>query len=478
MRGRREPTVSTGRIVRHGWNGVWFSVTGRNPTSRQRLASLVTGKRVPAIECGTRSTRKANRRTVSTGKFGAKRFQSAYCSRHLAVTVVVAASLWIQVRSAPAFRETAVIPSLLRADPHIAHFETFLRKDLDGTHSLLLVLGSQRPSLQWLRWSPGDTIGLFLIKNSDPDLVWDLAIASSNDDFHLEVECVSSNSVVWSRTIGDYGMPSDSIKTYFDISSKKVLRRFEFSPIGARRILAIDGNLYFSLFTSTIPSARWAEAPFARLVRDEPVLVTRSETRELLSLFAEASNTDIQRYHHELQALPQSSLMDFARARTDIAQSTRGSAQVELNEEIGPSQLVGDRLWFGKTFYDGEGLSGVGGFGYFDPQEQSFVEFSPPEIWQWSASALLVEDGVVWIGRFRRPEGASYSGGLLRYDLKEGEVSEFDVGEIIRQIKRWGGKLYIASDGGIYVMDELGRIDRYVFEPALGGETTAFHCEQ
>ena len=464
--------------MRHESIGVWFAVTGRYLASRQRLANLVTGKRVPAIECGTRSIRKANRSTVSTGKSGAKRLQSSYWSRHLAVTVVVAGSLWIQVWSAPAFRETAVIPSLLRADPHIVHFETFLRKDLDGTHSLLLVLGSQRPSPQWLRWSPGDTIGLFLIDNSDPDIVWDLAIASSDDDFHLEVECVSPNSVVWSRTIGDYGTPRNSIKTYFDISSKKVPRRFEFSPLGVRRILSTDGNLYFSLYTPTIPSARWAEAPFARLVGDEPVLVTRSETRDLLSVFAEASITDIERYHPELRALPQSTLKEFARARTDMAQSTRGSAQVELNEEIGPSQLVGDRLWFGKTFYDGEGFSGVGGFGYFDPQEQSFVEFSPPEIWHWSASALLVEDGVVWIGRFRRPEGASYSGGLLRYDLKERKVSEFAVGEIIRQIKRWGGNLYIASDGGLYVMDELGRIDRYVFEPALRGETAAFRCEQ
>ena len=79
---------------------------------------------------------------------------------------------------------------------------------------------------------------------------------------------------------------------------------------------------------------------------------------------------------------------------------------------------------------------------------------------------------------FDAHEGAEYSGGLLWYDLEEGEVSEFAVGEIIRQIKRWEGKLYMASDGGLFVRDELGRIDRYVFEPSLGGETAAFRCEQ
>ena len=283
MGGCHGPTVLTGHIVRHGSNGVWFSVTRRNPTSRQRLVSPVTDKGVLAIGRGTRPTPEANRSAVSTGKLGARRFHLSCWSGHLAVTMVVVSSLWGQVRSAPVFRETAVIPSLLRADPHIAHFRTFLHKDLDGTHSLLLVLGSQRPSLQWLRWAPGDTIGLFLSKNSDPDLVWDLAIASSDDDIALEVECVSSSSVVWSRRIGDYGTPSNSIKTYFDISSRRVLRQFEFTPLGTRRILSIDGDLYFSLYISTIPSARWAEAGFAQLVGDEPVVVTRSETLDLLS---------------------------------------------------------------------------------------------------------------------------------------------------------------------------------------------------
>ena len=145
---------------------------------------------------------------------GAKRSQLLRWTEAIGATPVVVASLSPQVSSVPVFRETAVIPSFRRADPHIAHFETFLREDLDGTHSLLLVLGSWRPSQGSFRWSPGDTVGLFLIKNSDPDFVWELAIASSHDDFALEVECANFSSVVWSSTIGMYGTPSDSIKTY------------------------------------------------------------------------------------------------------------------------------------------------------------------------------------------------------------------------------------------------------------------------
>jgi len=415
---------------------------------------------------------------VLASNLGAKRFQLSRWTRPIAMTLVVVSSLWVQIRAAPAFREKAVIPSFLRVDPHITHFETFLRKDLDGTHSLLLVLGSRRPAGPWLRWGPGDTIGLFLTKTSDPDRVWEITVASSGRDFHLEVECADSSSVVWSRTIGDYGTPSDSIKTYFDLSSKQLLRRIEFAPLGVRQILSVDEDLYFLLYPSTLPSTHWTETPVARIIGDEPVVVTRSETKDLLALFPKASIPDVERYQGGLEAMPQSSPKEFARARPDWARRTRGSAMVELNEEIGPSQILGDRLWFGKTFYDGEGHSGVGGFGYFDPQKKHFIEFSPPEIWRWSASALLVEQDVVWIGRFRRPEGEEYSGGLLQYNLVSGEVSQFRVGSVIRQIKRWEGKLYIASDGGLYVMGEHGRIDRYVFEPSLGGETAAFRCDQ
>ena len=190
---------------------------------------------------------------MSKSLVGAKRSQLSRRKVPIAVALLLLGLPWLQVRSAPAFRETAVIPSFLRADPHVAHFKTVVRRDLDGTQSLLLVLGSRRPAPEWIRWGVGDTVGLFLVKNSDPDLVRELAIASSGGDFSLEVECANSSSVVWSRKIGDYGAPSDSIKTYFDISSKRVLRQFEFAPLGVRRILLLDEDLVFSLNSFELP---------------------------------------------------------------------------------------------------------------------------------------------------------------------------------------------------------------------------------
>ena len=43
-----------------------------------------------------------------------------------------------------------------------------------------------------------------------------------------------------------------------------------------------------------------------------------------------------------------------------------------FDERIGPWQLTEGTLWFGKTFYDGEGHTGVGGFGYFDAARKAY----------------------------------------------------------------------------------------------------------
>ena len=45
---------------------------------------------------------------------------------------------------------------------------------------------------------------------------------------------------------------------------------------------------------------------------------------------------------------------------------------------IGPYQIDGARIWFGKNFYDGEGDTGVGAFGYFDTSTRAYTLFSPP----------------------------------------------------------------------------------------------------
>ncbi len=362
-------------------------------------------------------------------------------------------------------------PYFQSVDPAIAHFRTLLRKGLDGTHSLVVVHGSVRqwPQDRWISLFRGDYVGVFLVRDAPPESTWNITLAQGEGDHALEIECVSRESIVFSRTDADYGFVRDWIKIYFDIRRKRLQRRFEFRPLGVGRMLSDGDALYASIDPLGLPPERGLAV---RVTPDGAVIAAAVDQQEVPPALWNSVIDDLDRYPSDLAPLPQSSLEDLAAARFGGVPTERA-----VNEEIGPTQIVGSRLWFGKTFYDGEGYSGVGGLGFFDPEERRYVLFSPPAIRNWSASSILVEDEAVWIGLYRRPEGAEYSGGLLRYDVELGEAEAFDVGDVIRQIERRGERRYLGTNGGLYVIDGDGAIARFVFVPSLEGETAAFPCE-
>jgi len=122
-----------------------------------------------------------------------------------------------------------------------------------------------------------------------------------------------------------------------------------------------------------------------------------------------------------------------------------------LEQNIGPFQLSGDRLWFGISFYDGEGYSGVGGLGSFDSKTNVFRIRRYPELVDWSTSALLVEGEEIWLGLVQKSEGRSGMGGLLRIIPEKGLRVKFNVPAIIGQIVRFNGMLYLGTSEGIYL---------------------------
>ena len=63
----------------------------------------------------------------------------------------------------------------------------------------------------------------------------------------------------------------------------------------------------------------------------------------------------------------------------------------------GPAFGPGDRFHLENSqtsFYDGEGMKGVGAFGYFDASTRHDTLFSPTDVAAWETSALLVEKDV------------------------------------------------------------------------------------
>ena len=78
----------------------------------------------------------------------------------------------------------------------------------------------------------------------------------------------------------------------------------------------------------------------------------------------------------------------------------------EIENEIGPYALAGAKLWFANSFYDSEGVSGVGAIGTFDFAARKYEMRYLPEIAPWSGSAMLLDGDDLWFGLMRRPEGA------------------------------------------------------------------------
>lgn len=171
----------------------------------------------------------------------------------------------------------------------------------------------------------------------------------------------------------------------------------------------------------------------------------------------------------KIHQLPQSDLNTWRLARRDeVDLRSIPPSQTDLNEEIGPHQLEEGRLWFGKTFYNGEGLTGIGGFGYFDEGMRSYRLYSPPEIHRWSVSSLLVEPDFIWLALCHRGEYGNNSGGLLRQDRKTEQVRLFSVSTIINMIVRHDDALYMGTVDGIVVLRD-DQIQSYFVDLATDG---------
>jgi len=160
----------------------------------------------------------------------------------------------------------------------------------------------------------------------------------------------------------------------------------------------------------------------------------------------------------KMYRLPQSELKTWQLARQDDIANGIPADQPLISEEIGPHQLEGDRLWFGKTFYNGEGRTGVGGFGYFDAATRSYHLYSPAEIHRWSVSAIRLEPDFIWLGLYHFGEYGGDPGDLfLRWDRKSEEVRRFNVSSFIGPMARHHDTLYLGASDGILVLrgDEI-----------------------
>ncbi|HTA46263.1 MAG TPA: hypothetical protein VK789_27650 [Bryobacteraceae bacterium] len=152
----------------------------------------------------------------------------------------------------------------------------------------------------------------------------------------------------------------------------------------------------------------------------------------------------------KLYALPQSTAQDYFRLRPDDLKRNAFTPEgYDRQEAIGPYQIEEGRIWFGKTFYDSEGMRGVGAFGYFDASARAYTLFSPPEVAACEVSAILVQPKWVWVALDHFIEDIStFPCGLVRWDKTTHQIKSYPLEFVVESIRAEGDSLRLKTRGG------------------------------
>jgi len=325
--------------------------------------------------------------------------------------------------------DTAIASAFRRQDTALRFSATLLRYSVSDELEAVVALGS--PS----------RLGLFLQNKSRLDLVYVLKIAPHRTESLVRVERAEPGFVVLSLR-GEKSARFANLKLVFDARSKRLLREVEYQPFGAGRVVARQGVPHLVTTDGRTDLLLAPSGGSFRIVSQGPAV-----PQDGPYLAAPPAN---------LPPLRQSSYEVFAGVRPERVRDGYRREGTEIREEIGPWQRFEGRIWFGKTFYDGEGTSGVGGFGYFDLATRRYTIYAPPKIVDWSVSAVLVTGEAVWLGLCRRGEWGGGSGSLLRWDRATHDVRRYSLGSTVGRMVLHEGRVYLGTGEGVGVVGEEG----------------------
>ena len=314
----------------------------------------------------------------------------------------------------------------------------------------------QAPRPCW--WSTKDRLGILLQERGDPNKVLPLAIEPGpNDDCSTRVERFTVQELVLSCT-GEKWATYDNQKFVYDVRSRKLVGHFSYAPFAAERLL---------------PGPRFVMKAGERRLGVE--IDSDSGEPQVIGNAAPGPAQESDAVFGRFRLLRQKSrygeeyptIMGDGNAYP-LAQTKPQPDPTDKNEQIGPHQVQGGLFWFGKTFFAEEGWTGTGGFGYFDPATASYHLYAPPEISNWSVSAILVEPDCVWLALYLRGEYGNYPGGLLRWDRNTQAVRRWEMPWIATGMVRSGDAICLSLTNGIAVLRGDRLVSYFVDRSAAG----------
>ncbi len=412
------------------------------------------------------------------------------------LAVAFFAVTWPKLTGAATGADGAVLNVIRQSDPALVNDKILYRKAVAPDLDLVIGIGNPAnwpldPASPAIWWGEKQKLGLFLQEKARPDRVYALALTAGFPDCGARIERATATDTVVS-CLGEKSYQGMSQKFAYDIRAKALVSHFAYQPFAMMRVLKVSGRIVFvgadlhqlvavefqpggSPEFRILPKAEaapwlgrvktaqdWIGPDLSQILYivpgdPRPVRFGPGET----FTFARGSISDNDGKDYPL---PQSTYDDFAKARHRRVTDNYIRANTTIAETIGPAQPEGDKLWFGKTFYDGEGNSGVGGFGYFYTSDRQYHLFTPPELADYSVSAIRVEPDAVWLGIFQSGEYGGSPAGVLRYDRKTQALHRYELRDAVYGFTVSGKRALMATSSGIAVIngDEITRyfVDR------------------
>ncbi len=400
-------------------------------------------------------------------------------------SVIAALALGASALHAVSPSETAVFSAFKQVDAGLSHFVQLQRTSVTEELDLIIAMGSPKAfpaETRWIFWTEDRKIGLFLQEKNRPERVYLLGTKSGFSDCTARIERVTAtDSVISCR--GEKSMQYPNQKWIYDVRAKSLLRQLSYQPFAMCRIFSRSASASKPSGAVFIGSDRQrligveydpGREPAFHVLSDAAAQPWAGRVRVAAGseglpprnvIYIENDQAPLPA---TVPALPRTTYDQFAIARPNRVKNGYVRQGTELNESIGPWQREGGRIWFGKTFYDGEGSTGVGGFGYFDQQDRKLHLFEPPEIADWSVSALDVTQDAIWMGLVNNGEYGGSSGGLLRFDRQSNSVRRLSLPDIAIRLAHVDGKILAATDFGIAVV-EGDRITRFFVDQTTDG---------
>ena len=398
--------------------------------------------------------------------------------------VLLLLAFWTTVLSAASPADSAVFLAFKNTDPNLTQFVSMQRTGVTDELDLVIAMGTPQglPMEQIIRASRwgGEVrlqIGLFLQEKTNPGQekanpgrVWLLGTRAGFENCQSHVERVTATDSVISCE-GEKSFVGQNQKWVYDVRSKRLLAQFSYQPFAIYRSFPVNGGAVFvGSDDQRLIAVEYKEAgqPAFRVLSGAEAIRWTSRVQihgGIGRIFVESEKTPSPSV---IPQLPRTTYDQFAAARPARVKDGFKREGTTIQDTIGPWQREGTKIWFGKNFYDGEGSTGVGGFGYFDTGEHKMRMFAPREIVDWSVSAMSVSDDAVWMALVLNTESDRLSGGVLRYDRQTEAVRRFVLLDKATRIVEVDGKILVATGFGFALIDG-DQVQRYFVDRGTDG---------